>query len=334
MSTNITASPLLPKSNNDDTRTTTKVIFSFVAILALIGNFMVLILFTRFPKWLKKKHYQCIINLAITDVLTAISLLVVPKFVQDPDAYPIPLTSSSREFYCRIVWSHFIPFSLGITSVYTCLVLAIERWLAVIRPVFYKERLDVRTMRILLVCCWVAGIVFESPVISHVESYISDDNVTALCKWVPEKEEGRIWALAIFLFAGQTLIPCCLIVAAYVHIFMRFKNKKVYSVSTRRPLNSTSSNEENCTSQTLKRATIMMAISSLALILCWLPNQLYFFGAQLGYFALKASIPVRIVGVLVFMNSFMNPIIYGFMNRTFREGYRKLLLDLLPWKRS
>ena len=109
----------------------------------------------------------------------------------------------------------------------------------------------------------------------------------------------------------------------------RFKNKEVYSVSTRRPLNSTSSNEEN-----LKRATIMMAISSLALILCWLPNQLYFFGAQLGYFALKASIPVRIVGVLVFMNSFMNPIIYGFMNRTFREGYRKLLLDLLPWKRS
>lgn len=114
----------------------------------------------------------------------------------------------------------------------------------------------------------------------------------------------------------------------------RFKNKKVYSVSTRRPLNSTSSKEEHCTSQTLKRATIMMAISSLALILCWLPNQLYFFGAQLGYFALKASIPVRIVGVLVFMNSFMNPIIYGFMNRTFREGYRKLLLDLLPWKRS
>lgn len=100
MSTNITASPLLPKSNNDDTRTTTKVIFSFVAILALIGNFMVLILFTRFPKWLKKKHYQCIINLAITDVLTAISLLVVPKFVQDPDAYPIPL-SKCRDYIAR-----------------------------------------------------------------------------------------------------------------------------------------------------------------------------------------------------------------------------------------
>lgn len=69
----------------------TKVIFSLTATLALIGNLMVLVLFARFPKWLKKKHYQCILNLAVTDILTAISLLVVPKFVQDPDAYTVPL---------------------------------------------------------------------------------------------------------------------------------------------------------------------------------------------------------------------------------------------------
>lgn len=68
----------------------------------------------------------------------------------------------------------------------------------------------------------------------------------------------------------------------------------------------------------------MMAVASLALILCWLPNQLYFLLAQLGYFELKPSIPVRVVGVLVFANSFMNPVIYGFMNTHFRTGYQKL----------
>jgi hypothetical protein len=81
----------LPKSS-DNTRTVTKVIFSLTATLALIGNLMVLVLLVRFPKWLKKKHYQCILNLAITDILTAVSLLVVPKFVQDPDAYTVPLS--------------------------------------------------------------------------------------------------------------------------------------------------------------------------------------------------------------------------------------------------
>ena len=87
MNGTFTSSPI---KSDDNTRTVTKVIFSFTATLALVGNLMVLVLFARFPKWLKKKNYQCILNLAITDILTAISLLVVPKFVQDPDAYTVP----------------------------------------------------------------------------------------------------------------------------------------------------------------------------------------------------------------------------------------------------
>ena len=131
------------------------------------------------------------------------------------------LDYSSREFYCRIVWSHFIPFSLGITSVYTCLVLAIERWFAVTRPMFYKERFGVRTMQILILCSWIAGIVFESPVIARVEGYQRPNETNANCKWIVETNKQKSWALAIFLFAGQTFIPCCLIVVSYVHIFIR-----------------------------------------------------------------------------------------------------------------
>ena len=129
---------------------------------------------------------------------------------------------TSREFYCRIVWSHFIPFSLGITSVYTCLVLAIERWFAVIRPVLYKEKFGVRTMQILIFCSWVAGITFESPVIARVEGYQNRNHTKAHCRWTVETNKQKSWALAIFLFAGQTFIPCCLIVLAYAHVFIRY----------------------------------------------------------------------------------------------------------------
>ena len=104
----------------------------------------------------------------------------------------------------------------------------------------------------------------------------------------------------------------------------------MYPVSARKALTS-STTSDSSSKHVLKRATIMMGVASLALVLCWLPNQLYFLLAQLGYFELKPSIPVRVVGVLVFSNSFMNPVIYGFMNRNFRQGYRKLLM---PWKQS
>ena len=208
--------------SNDETRKVTKVIFTFTASLALVGNFLVLLLFAHFPSWLKKKHYQCILNLAITDILTAISLLVVPKFVQDKDVYTVPLENFPREFYCRIVWSHFIPFSLGITSVYTCLVLAIERWFAVFRPVIYKQKFGMRTMQALILCTWIAGIAFESPIIPRVEGYQDPNTTKAKCKWTVETNQQQSWALAIVLFAGQTFIPCSFIVLAYCHIFKRY----------------------------------------------------------------------------------------------------------------
>ena len=208
---------------DNETRKVTKVIFSLTATLALVGNFLVLLLFARCPSWLRKKHYLCILNLAVTDILTAISLLVVPKFVQEDDVYTIPLENFSREFYCRIVWSHFIPFSLGITSVYTCLVLAIERWLAVFRPIIYKAQFGMRTMQALIFFTWIAGIVFESPVIPRVEGYQDPNATKANCKWTVETNPRRSWALAIVLFVGQTFLPCSVIVLAYLHIFNRYR---------------------------------------------------------------------------------------------------------------
>jgi hypothetical protein len=211
----------LTDSTENETRKITKVIFSLTATLALVGNLLVLLLFVRSPSWLKKKHYQCILNLAVTDVFTAISLLVVPKFVQDADAYTVPLENIPRELYCRIVWSHFIPFSLGITSVYTCLVLAIERWFAVFRPVVYRVQFGMRTMQALIFFTWIAGILFESPVIPRVQGYLEHNATKANCKWTVEANQRQSWTLAIVLFVGQTFIPCSVIVLVYFHIFLR-----------------------------------------------------------------------------------------------------------------
>ena len=133
-STEFNISQISLGSGNDDTRKVTKVIFSLTACFALIGNVLVLILFIRCPIWLKKTHNQCIFSLAVTDILTAISLFVVPKFLHDSDAYTVPSSYLAREMYCPLVWSPFIPFSFGITSVYTCFVFALELCLSFVRP--------------------------------------------------------------------------------------------------------------------------------------------------------------------------------------------------------
>lgn len=298
-------------------RVFTKVIFSFTTFLAMTGNTLLLLLFVRFPSWLKKSHNQCIFSLAVTDVLTAISLVIIPRFLQDSDVYSVPSSYFGREIYCRIIWSHFIPFSLGITSVYTCLVLAIERWFAVIKPLQYKQKFGVRTMRILIFCCWLSGFLIETPIIPRISGLESKNGSSPGCEWTSETNKIKSWTLAIALFAGQTFVPCCLISAAYLHILLRFRAKPASMSSC-----------YNVRNKILKRATLMMAVASLALILCWMPNQIYFLLGQLGYIDFKQSVPSTIVVALAFCNCWMNPIIYGFMNVEFRQGYRQLLVSL------
>ena len=307
-------------SNNPDEemRMISKIFFSVIASLALIENTAVLLLFVRNTTWLKRPHNQCILSLAIADVMTAISLLVLPKFVTEQNAFTVPSDHLAREVYCRVIWSHFIPFSLGITSVYTCLVLAIERWFAVVRPYDYKQTAGVRIMKIMIPLCWLAGFVFEGFVIPRVSGVEGTNTTAPHCKWSDPTDKITSWSLAITMFVAHTIVPVCVIPIAYLHLFFTLRRQRTPAVNFSR-------SNVSVSDKIYKRATIMMAVASLTLILCWLPNNIYFLLAMLGFLAPQAASISVILSGLAFLNSCVNPIIYGYMNKDFRKGYRQLL---------
>lgn len=55
-------------------------------------------------------------------------------------------------------------FFLGLTSLYTSVMLLFERWLAVRRSIFYKTRFKIRHMNVLIVTAWILGFIGELPV--------------------------------------------------------------------------------------------------------------------------------------------------------------------------
>jgi hypothetical protein len=108
--------------------TTGAILFSTQVSFSLMANFLVVFLFACRRHLLCNPHNRCILSLAITDILTSISVFTSPNFVLGENVYhPKGHNYLTRELYCRILWSNFLPFALGVTSLYTSVVLSFER---------------------------------------------------------------------------------------------------------------------------------------------------------------------------------------------------------------
>ena len=298
-------------------------VFVCIAVLALFGNLLVVFLFMRNSGWLKKAHSNLILALAITDILAAICVLTVPLFIHESDVYRVPENEFLRELYCRVVWSHYLVFSLGVTSVYLCLSLAIERWLAINRPHFYKQHLNSkRVICLLVVLPCIAGFAFESSAIVRTTGVVLRDSTTS-CRWNPDTSEWGIRVtIAVVSFCGMILIPGILVLLAYVHILVKIK-VTLKRDSERHP-NSLQRNEKS----DFKRITLMAGLASVVLLICWIPGQFYFMLSQMGY--LKVHVMShRWLNVLALSSSGWNPIIYCFSNPQYREGFKNELSKFL-----
>ena len=301
-------------------------VFIFIAVVAILGNLMVVFLFVKNRTWLKKAHSNLILAMAVSDILTAVCILSVPRFVLENNVYSVSENFIARELYCRIVWSHYVVFSLGVTSVYTCLSLAVERWLAIAKPVFYKQHIHTRrNITLMVLLPWLAGFTFEASALIRTSGVVYPDG-SADCRWNPDTSEwpARV-AIAVVSFLGMIMIPGFLVVLTYVRILIKIKGtiKRRNSQERRHSRSKTD----------FKRITGMAGVASVTLIICWLPGQFYFMLGQMDYVTLDV-IEHRWLNVLMLSSACLNPFIYAFWNPNYREGFKNELAWLVCWKRS
>ena len=293
------------------------VFLAIIAVIALIGNILVMILFLKNRHWLQKVHTRPLLNLAIQDILTAIGLLVLPGFVQPDDAYSTPQDPTLAEMYCRVIWSMYIPFALAIASVYTCVMLAIDRWSAVLRPTSYKRFSNSRiVIWSMLILPWVAGSVLEISTILNVRA--DEVNGTFVCSWLDKENSPENTAVALVTFIGMIIVPAILIIIAYVMIVTKIRQ----SLAKVKPVVGNSNRAQS--SERSTKVTRVACIVSVIVIVCWLPDQLYYCLSLMNLVELGTPLHYGLV-ILAFINSMLNPFLYSFSNRQCREEFRAIL---------
>ena len=305
-----------PASHVEQGRTFyTKTTNSIIALVALLGNTLVILLFVVNRKTLLKKSYNILIlSLAISDVLTAFLLITNPALVLG-DSFPYPTNRVLGDIFCRVIWSRAFLFQLVVFSAYICLALATERWYAVVKPHKYNETFNQKRTLVYIFLVWLWSLILCST--SFFETgYVPSNPPSLRCKWQlywsKQPVRGIVGVVQVLF---KMALPSLTMLFLFIHMVYKTRKSTVASAESRAKMRG--------------KITKMVGAASVMLIICFAPSQTNYALAMAGKTQLGTK-QHHILSILVFVNSCLNPFIYGLSNKNYRLGYRKILLSVCP----
>ncbi|XP_044314442.1 G-protein coupled receptor 176 isoform X2 [Drosophila rhopaloa] len=303
-----------------------------VAIVSIIGNVLVIIVFRRERKLRRRTNYY-IVSLAMADLLVGslgIPFAILASIGLPRNLHACLFTVSLLVVLCTI-------------SIFCLVAVSVDRYWAILYPMAYSRNVRTRTAIFIISMCWVAGtIVGFLPLFGwHADVHHNQE-----CLFVEVMDYNYL----VFLYFATIITPALLMLAFYTHIY-RVIIKQVRQIVTMNPASDLSRRSSAAVVQittpgrsghtgTMLRvlgaarkrdvkATQNLSIIVLFFMICWIP--LYTINC------IKAFCPSCYVHpkltlfciILSHLNSAVNPVLYAYHLKDFRAALKNLLLKMM-----
>ncbi|KAG8548245.1 hypothetical protein GDO81_025999 [Engystomops pustulosus] len=260
------------------------VIYSAVSFLGATGNGLVI--WFCLVRMKKTVNVVWFLNLAMADFTFAMLLpFVITRTILD---FHWPF----GDFMCRLIW--FLLFLNMVISVLQLMVISLDRCVNVLFPVWCRKHRTRRLALIVLLIIWVISVTLTLP------SYILRITINKEGKINCILGAGENWIplTRFFLFF---LVPLIVIVSCYTIIMLHIKDKSI--IRSSKPLK------------------LIVAVV-FAFFVCWCP---YYFFVLFGLFQSRSNdffrIGIEISVALMLFNSCINPFLYVFIGRDFKQKF-------------
>ena len=236
-------------------------------------------------------------------MFTGAVVIITPGFIVPLKTFPYPRGTAGLLF-CHIIDTRFLMFMMGKASVLLVMCLAIERWFASVKPLQYRIRFTSKRLGVYIISIWISTCVFQ---FYRLFSKIPGEDG---CQWAKDPFGSRSLEALIISYVSVTFIlPNIITWATFLHIWLSVKKSPA--------LNTASGN------QARSRLLRMCVLTALFLTLCWFPDQLNYVLSLFDVMSLESPISDYFL-VLALSNSWVNPWIYCFTNKAFRNEFRSL----------
>ncbi|KAM9108022.1 adenosine receptor A3 [Megaptera novaeangliae] len=276
-----------------------------IGLCAIVGNMLVIWVVKLNPS-LQNTTFYFIVSLALADI--AVGVLVMPL------AIVISLGVTIHFYSCLLMTCLLLIFTHA--SIMSLLAIAVDRYLRVKLTVRYKRVTTQRRIWLALGLCWlVSFLVGLTPMFGWNVKLNSEyhKNLTFLsCQF---RSVMRMDYMVYFSFFTWIFIPLVVMCAIYLDIFYVIRNKLNQNFSNSKETGAFYGREFK-TAKSLFLVLFLFALS-------WLPlsvvNCIIYFNGEVPQVVLYLGI------LLSHANSMMNPIVYAYKIKKFKETYLLIL---------
>ncbi|RWS31008.1 Octopamine receptor beta-2R-like protein [Leptotrombidium deliense] len=319
-----------------------------IIISAIFGNLLVIISVFRHHKLRISTNYF-IVSLAVADMLVAIFAMT----------FRTSIALYNRWLYNQIVCDFYNACDVLFSTASICNLgcISIDRYYAIIKPLDYPMKITNKTVSIMLAIVWVSSFILASfPIVTGI--YTTSEHLDYQKTNPPTCEFVVNHAYALISSSISFWIPAFVMVFTYWKIYQEATKQEKMICKTQMMAqqnnarnsadhsshitvhapphrNSHGDDPESGQSTPTKRCINKMkrehkAAKTLGIIMgcfiaCWLP---FFTVYVIGTFVHINELYVDILFWIGYLNSSLNPILYAYFNREFREAFKETIQNV------
>ena len=284
-------------------------VFLILNIGAFVGNLLVCLAIYRNPS-LRTVTNNFILSLALTDLLMAVFVMPVYTVSSMLDKWIVGKDFSHVIFWCLN--------SASFISILNVTLLAINRYFRVVRPQIYSNIYSKKSSAMMAIVTWVVTLVLVGLIyVALGVRYETSELNPTLKKLIILDGGSLIYSMILSIL--YVIVPIFVISICYVKIYKTIRHHNRAGAP---------STQEGNSAYGVAEAKITRLLTAVVIVfcLCWYPGLII---TTLDIFNLLPSATTKYLVSMclfpLFTSSVINPILYGFLNQSFRSEFFKIL---------
>ena len=279
------------------------IVFSLMAVLDITGNTFVILVILR-NQSMKTPINYLLVNLAVADILVGIFFGI--QFIITPTLnHPAGRTG---DLLCKLITGGVPGWVGAVTSVFSLIAIAIERYFAVMYPYSQRGKLTKTKIIFFVVVSWFLALLWAG--VGFFITVYNSELQSCVHSW-PKDIYANIYTVGWTVVAG--VMPLGIMGCLYARVVYRLWFTDQENEATQRAL-----------LRHRRRVTKLVIAVTVVYAFCWVPELIIYFLGFTGVIKLRA-IHFNIASALVFFNSTVNPAVYSLQSTVFRRHFWNLV---------